>query len=478
MTKTPTDADDISQLRQELAALRKEFQELSRFLRVEQPEEAGEVATLNIMCNIISLCNPQGQMRGRLMASDDATFLAFDGADGQQRVFFGVENDEPKLVFQTAARETTLLAHAVPETGCGEIAVFEKGKPRAVMKAFGDASGSVAVTHDDGTPYVGMISQKTGGQMMLVTPEKKVAIKLVSDTEIAPAGGLMIVSRPDGRPVVTLNATLQGGAVMVMHEGEVSAAMLNGAEGGNIMVKAADKKSSIWLQSIAKSQSGITINDAKDRTVAQLTGEAHGGALIIHDQENRERAVIRMIKEGPFLQLNSVDEKKHPVLLTAFQDRGALFLGNPRGDLASFNMAEQGGSLTLMNEQKVVQLYLGFDDKSAGLHLKPQTNLNSAAALITQEQCGILSVSAPDGYRRGILSASNDGGQLGLFSDLGIERVVLGSVKDGGALTLKWGGTPGIHAVATDKGGYVVANDEQGQIAATLPPREDEPDEI
>lgn len=478
MPTDPTDANEISQLRQELAALRKEFQELRRFLRVDPPDEEGGPATLNIMCTTLSLCNPQGQMRGRLSASEDAAFLAFDGGDLQQRIFFGVENDEPRLEFKTGAQETTLLAHALPETGRGEIAVFEKGKPRAVMKAFADDCGSVAVTQDDGTPCAGMISQKTGGQIMLLTPDHKVAVKLASDTEVAPEGGLIIVSHKDGRPAVSMSATTAGGAVMILDEDDYSAAMMNGQEGGAIMVKAADKKSSIWLQSAADGKSGVSISDAENLCLAQLTGEDQGGALIIHDRENRERAVIRMAKDGPFLQFQAGDKKIHPVLLTGFQDRGALFLENPRGDIGGLNMAEHGGSLTFLNEQKVIQLFLGFDEKSCGLHLKPQGNLNSAAALVTQEQGGMLMVSAPDGYRRGVLSASNDGGQLGLFSDLGIERVLLGSVKDGGALTLKWGGTPGVLALATDKGGCVIANDENGQAAATLPPREDEPGEI
>ncbi|HEY5043885.1 MAG TPA: hypothetical protein VIK53_18080 [Verrucomicrobiae bacterium] len=478
MTTTQTDPNEITQLRQELDALRKEFQELRRFLRVDPPEEEGKPATLNITCTTLSLCDPQGQLRGRLIAAKDAAFLSFDGGDAQQRIFFGVENDEPLLEFQTAAHETTLHAYAGAQSGRGEIVVFEKGRPRAVMKAFDGERGSVAVTHDDGTPCAGMISQKTGGQIMLLTPEHKVAIKLVSDIEIAPEGGMILVSRKDGQPVVSMNAAASGGAVMILDEGDFSAAMMNGEQGGGIFLNATDKKSSINLQSAANGHSGVSILDSENRSVAQLCGEDHGGALTIHDKQSRERAVIRMAAEGPFLQFQAADEKIHPVLLTGFHDRGALYLENARGDIGGLNMGEFGGSLTFLNEQKTIQLSLGFDEKGCGLHLKPQGNLNSAAALVTQEQGGLLMVSAPDGYRRGVLSASNDGGQLGLFSDLGIERVLLGSVKDGGALTLKWGGTPGIVAVATDKGGCVIANNADGETAATLPPREDDPEDL
>ena len=139
-------------------------------------------------------------------------------------------------------------------------------------------------------------------------------------------------------------------------------------------------------------------------------------------------------------------------------------------------MEDCGGSLTFLEKQgekPVVQLYLGFDEKSAGLHLRPQANLHSAASLTTQEEGGLLLVAAPDGARRAHLCALNDGGQLALFSDLGIERAVLGSFQDGGGLKLKWGGTPSVIALATDKGGCIVANDAEGKPAASLPARDD-----
>lgn len=477
MTTTQSDSNEITQLRQELDALRKEFQELRRFLRVDPPEEEGKSATLNIICTTLSLCNPQGRLRGRLIASQDAAFLSFDGGDLQQRIFLGVENDEPRLEFQTATHEPTLHLWAGAESGRGEIAVFEKGKPRAVMKAFDGECGSVAVTHEDGTPCVGMVSQKTGGQLALFTPEQKIAVRIFSDTEAAPEGGMIIVNRKDGQPVISLSASAAGGAVMIMDEGDFSAAMMNGQGGGGIFLKATDKKSSISLQAADNAHSGISILDSENRPLAQICGSAHGGELTIHDKQGGERAVIRMAKEGPFLQFQAVDEKKHPVLLAGFGDRGALYLENARGDIGGLNMGEFGGSLTFLNEQKVVQLTLGFDEKGTGLHLKPQPNLNSAAALVTQEQGGLLMVSAPDGARRAQLCGLNTGGQLALFNDLGIERVLLDSVEDGGVLKLKWGGTPAVIAGATDKGGFVIANDADGQIAATLPPRDDDGDD-
>ena len=481
MNTTPAETSEIQQLRQELDALKKEFQDLRRFLRVDPPAAEGQPPTLNLACTTLSLCSPQGQQRGLLLADDTGACLSLYGNDLAERIFLGVEDDATLLSFQNAAQETTLQLYAAAESGRGEISVFENGTPRAVVKAFDGGFGSVAVTNEDGTPSVGMCSLKTGGQLVLMNPEKKIVVRLASDTEMAPEGGMIFVSRKDGQPVVGMNASAGGGAVMVMDEKDFSVALMNGQHGGGLHIKAADKKSSINLLGAANGHSGITINGPENHPVAQLCGEANGGALIIQDQQDRERAVLRLAAGGePFLALNTGAEKNHAVLLTAFKDKGALFLENPRGDVGGLNMEDGGGGLTFIQkqgEQPVVQLYLGFDDKSAGLHLRPQPNLHSAASLSTQAEGGLLLVAAPDGTRRAQVCALNNGGQLALFSDLGIERALLGSFDDGGGLKLKWGGTPSVIALATDKGGCVVANDGDGKPAASLPPRDDDGDD-
>jgi hypothetical protein len=476
MTATPNDPTELAQLRQELDTLRKEFQELRGFLRVSPAGEEGP-AHLDITCTSISLCDPKGQPRGRLMAAEDAAFLALDGTDEKQRIFLGVENNEPVLEFQTAAHEPTLHLWAGAESGRGEIAVFEKGKPRAVIKAFDNECGSVAVTHENGTPCVGMVSQKTGGQLVLFTPEQKIAVRLFSDTEAAPEGGMITVNRKDGQPSATLLAGKNGGSVMLLDKNDFHAAMTATEHGGNVIVKAADKKSSISLMSAANGHSSVSVSNSENRSLAELCAEDHGGALIIRDAQDHERAVIRLAEEGPFMEFKGAEGKdKCAVLMTGFGDKGALYLRNPRGHVAGLNMNDFGGSLNFADEQNAIQLHLGFDEKQSGLHLKPQSGGNSVAALITQEQGGLLMVSAPDGIRRGYLCALNDGGQLCLFNDFGIERVLLGSAKDGGALKLQWGGTPAVIAVATDQGGGVVVNDAEGRKAASLPPPEDEPE--
>ena len=264
---------EIQQLRQELDALKNEFQELRQFLRVDPPAEAGRPPTLNLTCTTLSLCNPQGQQRGLLLAADTGACLSLYGNDLQERIFLAVENDATLLSFQNAAQETTLQLYAGAEAGRGEISVFEKGTPRAVVKAFDGGFGSVAVTNEDGTPSVGMCSLKTGGQLALMNMEKKIVVRLASDTGLAPEGGMIFVSRPDGQPVVGVNATASGGAVMVMDENDFSVAMMKGQHGGGIHINAADKKSSINLLAAENGHSGLTINDSENNPVAQLSGE-------------------------------------------------------------------------------------------------------------------------------------------------------------------------------------------------------------
>ena len=83
-------------------------------------------------------------------------------------------------------------------------------------------------------------------------------------------------------------------------------------------------------------------------------------------------------------------------------------------------------------------------------------------------------VSGTDGIRRAGICATRDGGQLSLFNDLGIERVLLGSADDGGALKLNWGGTVGVAALAAEAGGAILVNDASGQVRASLPPVQEE----
>ncbi|HSU53707.1 MAG TPA: hypothetical protein VLT36_06585, partial [Candidatus Dormibacteraeota bacterium] len=244
-----------------------------------------------------------------------------------------------------------------------------------------------------------------------------------------------------------------------------------GPEGGMVMTLRKDGKVGCSMATMAK-VSGISVEDLGQGQI-HLLSEANGPSLRLTDPEGRPRLSLARTVNGATLSFDSHTEHPH-IRLSAQADQVSFDLDNNKGDHITLQTATDGGAVfALSNPANQPQLMIMNSKAGPSIALQPKPDQGAAATLACSKEGGALFICDAEGTRRCGLCATEDGSQLMLFNDLGIERVLLGSAQDGGALRLNWGGTMGVAALATQEGGAVVVNDANGQPRASLPPSEE-----
>ena len=206
---------EFSHLRQEVATLRKQMNALLRFITIETEEDSEEPRNMNLRCGVAMFQNPHEPHATQMFmgGSADGPFLSLWDSQGKGRVILSVEKDVPTVTLHTAEMKEAVLLRANPEDSCGLVAVFDSGKPRALIKAGKGDSGSVSVVHDDGRTRITMHGKEDSGCLLAVNADLQAVVKISSD---GPAGGgLVVVSSPTGKPVAFMSYGPKGGAVVV-----------------------------------------------------------------------------------------------------------------------------------------------------------------------------------------------------------------------------------------------------------------------
>jgi hypothetical protein len=233
--------NEISQLKQEVARLRREMDELKQFIRYNPAgtgdDDKPEAAYLTIRCAIFQLAHPanpsltQINMMGSreggaliaVMGKDEKTrvLLQVDkdvpevslfGADGKYGATMRLDKGEPELDLYGRQGKLGVIMKVAGEEERGQIGVCEAGKPRAVMQARTTGGGGISVVHDDGHPRVAITSEPASGDILVVTPDMKTGVKISSD---GLDGGFITVNRANGKAGIILSNVVTGGVVIV-----------------------------------------------------------------------------------------------------------------------------------------------------------------------------------------------------------------------------------------------------------------------
>jgi putative hemolysin len=438
----------VQSLEKQVASLQQQLAQLQQFLRVEVRDDLeGSPSMLRVNCALLTICPPENPMecQGMLAGGSEGPSFGLWGSDRKARIVLKVEDDEPSCSLLGNDRQNG-VALRVDNADRGEVAVYEAGKPRAIMKA-SDLGSAVSVVHDDGQPRAMLFAVAGYGEVMATRTGSDALAKLSCEST---NGGQVIVDGNDGKHAVVLTASPEGGAAMVM------------CKGGGVGCSMAT------LEKV----SGITVEDRGQGRV-HLLSEASGPSIRLTDPEGRPRLSLVHTSKGAFLDFDSAQEQ--PLLrLTTAAGQPAFYIDNGEGDRITLQTAPGGGSiLSFANPPDKPQLLLLHSKAGPSIALLPQSDRSAAATLGCTKEGGALFIADREGTRRCGICATDDGSQLMLFNDLGIERVLLGSAQDGGALKLNWGGTVGVAALATQDGGAVIVNDAEGEPKASLPPKEE-----
>jgi hypothetical protein len=439
--------EQVTSLTRQVAELQQQVSVFQAFLRTET-REGSPMSPLHVRCASLTVCSPEnpGRAQAVLAAGSAGPTFTFSGSDGSARMLIEVQEEQVRCSLYGAENQPAVELGAEAGAERGYMAVFDGGKPRALIKA-SEAGGAVSIVHDDGRPRAMLFGNATHGEVLALGAETEATVKLSCDK--AHGGGLITVSGNDAKPAVALSASAEGGAVMVLRkEGTVGCSLAT-------------------MERVA----GITIADLGQGQI-HLLSDSSGPSIRLTGPDGRPRLSLHSTAEGAIISLDSLTEQ--PLLsLATLQGQPALHLENGKGDRVTLQTAPEGGAmLAFANPPDKPQLLLLNSKSGPSVALRPQADRGAAATLGCTKEGGAIFICDSDGTRRCGLCATEDGSQLMLFNDLGIERVLLGSAQDGGALKLNWGGTMGVAALATQDGGAVVVNDANGQPRASLPPHE------
>jgi hypothetical protein len=203
---------ELTELKKEVAELKQEIYGLIEHFGVERFE--GGKKNVNLLCSAITLFNPgnPNQSQGVLCGGPEGPTLTLYGKDGQPRLAISVDPDDiPSIqLFQPGQKVAVHIGQ--DDLGMASVGVLDQGQPRAVMKA-SETAGIISAVHNGGHARVTMISQENSGEVLLVNPDMKVAVKL--STQGQNDQGFVTVNHANGKAAVILSALPEHGCVTV-----------------------------------------------------------------------------------------------------------------------------------------------------------------------------------------------------------------------------------------------------------------------
>lgn len=227
--------DEVTDLRAELQALRRDHQRLLDRLFEESPEPGEQPPEfMNIAAECVAVRNDPKTIPILMRARENGAFIALlddkmrhraelsIGADGAR---FEMHNAEGKLIFQIAEAKD----------GSGQMCVCDAaGQPRAGLRV-NESGGVVNVIDPAGKPQAFLLGSPAGGEVFAVNAMHKAAVTMKATDR----GGMVCVHEPSGQLMGYLAANTETGAVGV-HGSHGARACLIGSDANGGVVQLYD----------------------------------------------------------------------------------------------------------------------------------------------------------------------------------------------------------------------------------------------
>jgi len=146
-----------------------------------------------------------------MQVDKDVPELSIFGDDKQYKACLRMGGKEPSFELYGKENKIGLQLKVLGDEGRGQVGVCEAGKPRAVMKAT-ELGGIVSAVHDDGHARITMASTVDNGELLALTPDMKVGVKVAANSL---DGGLITVNGQHGHAGVIISHVPIGGLVVV-----------------------------------------------------------------------------------------------------------------------------------------------------------------------------------------------------------------------------------------------------------------------
>jgi len=232
---------ELDQLKQEVARLKEQMRQLTRFIHyhpADVDDDGKPLAEhLSIMCWHIAMLDPRepGKTQIRLTASQYGSSINLFDSNEKSGIHLTVNNEDGAEISLDDRDHKCRLAARVDEEGIPSLQILEpdnkvavhvgydkqnhplvgvehQGEPRACLKAT-EKYGHVSAVHNGGQGRVAMVSQETSGEILLLNPDMRVAVKL--STQGQHDEGFITVNHSNGKAAVILSALPDHGCVIL-----------------------------------------------------------------------------------------------------------------------------------------------------------------------------------------------------------------------------------------------------------------------
>ncbi|MDB6172435.1 MAG: hypothetical protein JWL59_1746 [Chthoniobacteraceae bacterium] len=456
--------------RAEFEELRKEVKELRafvmRFLGATSSEGPGAVTCESIACNSIVLKGNDGRNRGCFGVDNEGPYLTLLGEDQKPRLVLKVNEKVGRIHICGDDLKSTLELWT-DDAGHGNLAIYSSGGiPRVGIRGLDDG-GVVTLIGSNGTPRAVIHSINDKGEVALFNESH-----LLAKMSAAEHGGTIGVLDSMGRRACVILAAEKGNSMLVYSPDGEEAITLMASKHGALLCMGAngvekETESAISLMALSGHGGGIRINNNNGTPAIELDAVDNGGSLSIHSKEGDALIQMSVAEGGGFLSASHINGHGLAHFM-AHEHGGTISITGEDRNLV-MQVAERTTSFMIMKESHVQAIIGTSGENDYATFMLTNLDNSPAVNLMASAGGGKVTIGGSDGTTQAGLGSTDEGGFIAVYSELGIERATLASKADGGGFKLKWGGTDGLFAVATEAGGCIFINDRNGRTIDTLP---------
>ena len=471
----------LSSVQEELQRIRQRLDELEKVVSIDTDDDG--IRRVYLECNdlVVRPAHDPRWISLHLGSNEDGGYLCLhhlnEATIGAELSLDG--SGSPQLLLR--GKDFQPRVSIFTQDDCGFIAVHaDAGRPGALMRAQ-PRGGSVAVlqkdggsrgvlVHDDGEVSEDGTVKPPATDLLFADGDLHTMVKLHSDGEggllsLGPPGqpdAIALVAREDG-PALMLHSpaelhsismmALDGSAQVCVHEGKVpgsgyEAHMAAGESGSSLALRGETSEKAVDISALDVASS-LTLHD-RDGDPRVMLAHHHDSHSALTLQSTGDEDGFRAIASGEVssVELMSPSDPETKMLHAVTAEKPVVILQKDKRPMLMLGEGDQGG---------VICAY-GNSGGQAGI-----------ATLSGGPVAGSLLLSTADGTPQLTLDSTDHGGRLLINNDLGFQRVALGVYQEAGGLHLNNTGSIGVQAVASPKGGIIIVNDPEGDVAATLP---------
>lgn len=484
--------DDIQQLKDTLAALRAEVDEMknqlnqiSRYVTVDHEDDDG-VERVYMECTDFTL-----------RPAHDRRRIAVHVGAGEDGVYFDMHYPDAEHNVQSAIRL------CVDEEGVPHVQVLGRDwKTRADMMIQND-HGILAVLGVDGAPGAVMRAQKGGGSVAVLQPDGRARGVLIHDENMgkawdgSPCGATeLIFARPEGTTVLKLHTNGETSFVAAGIPGQADGAVLGmGAEGGSLMLHSKGNTNSISMMcggeiaclkmhpgKVPGDKNGLSLlagdfgssielSDEKGAQRVDISALGGGSGMTLFEKKGQEALALRAVPGSHASLSLKGPSSSEGVHLFASDDTTFLKVTSPDDDTSHISAAVTEGAPSLFLTQGGRPLVMAGRTEHGGVVCAygSKEAEGGIASLSGGPLGGELAICSNDGTRLMTLHSTDHGGRMLINNDLGLQRVTLAAYDEAGTLVLNNTGSNGLIATVTPEGGQLTLLDPEGQVRRHLP---------